>query len=119
MKTLPIVIGACAALAFAFADSSAAQARGFGLHIGGRNLHLDIGNPHGSGYGCRQPQPYQARRAYYPAPQPRPHRTWHNTSHWDYQPSGFVPHGNHVDYVPGHYNRHREGHWDVHRGGHH
>ena len=41
--------------------------------------------------------------------------TWHNTSHWDYHPGGYVRHNNHYDYVPGHYDYHRTGHWDTHR----
>jgi hypothetical protein len=37
---------------------------------------------------------------------------WHDTSHFDYYPGGYVPHGNHLDYVPGHSAYHRDGHWD-------
>lgn len=42
------------------------------------------------------------------------HRTWHDTSHLDYHGPSLVPHGNHLDYVPGHYDVHRTGHWDRH-----
>ncbi len=38
--------------------------------------------------------------------------SWHDTSHYDYHPGGFVPHYDHYDYVPGHYDYHEEGHWD-------
>ena len=44
----------------------------------------------------------------------RPHLDWHDTTHWDYHPGYVVPHGNHYDYVPGHYHLHRDGHWDLH-----
>jgi hypothetical protein len=37
---------------------------------------------------------------------------WHDTTHYDYHPGQVVPHGNHLDYVPGHYDLHRSGHWD-------
>lgn len=36
---------------------------------------------------------------------------WHDTSHYDYHPGGFVRHYNHYDYVPGHYDYHQTGHW--------
>jgi hypothetical protein len=36
---------------------------------------------------------------------------WHDTTHVDYHPGGFVPHYDHFDYVPGHYHIHHTGHW--------
>jgi hypothetical protein len=36
---------------------------------------------------------------------------WHGTSHYQFHPGGFVPHGNHFHYIPGHYDLHRGGHW--------
>ena len=36
---------------------------------------------------------------------------WHDTTHYDYHPGGYVPHGNHIHYVPGHYDLHRSGHY--------
>ncbi len=36
---------------------------------------------------------------------------YHNTSHWDYHPTQVVPHGNHLDVIPGHYDYHRTGHF--------
>jgi hypothetical protein len=45
---------------------------------------------------------------------PRVHRTWHDTSHYDYHPGQFVRHGNHFHSQPGHYDLHRTGHWDTH-----
>lgn len=40
------------------------------------------------------------------------HNVWHDTSHWDYTPGAYVPHGNHYHYIPGHYDWHQDGHWD-------
>ncbi|TWU29431.1 hypothetical protein [Bythopirellula polymerisocia] len=37
---------------------------------------------------------------------------YHDTSHYDYHPGGYVRHYNHFDYVPGHYDYHQTGHWD-------
>lgn len=45
---------------------------------------------------------------YYPPPVMP---TWHNTSHYDYQPGQYVPHGGHFHYVPGHTHFHQTGHW--------
>jgi len=36
---------------------------------------------------------------------------YHDTSHYDYHPGGFVPHGNHYHYQPGHYDYHQTGHY--------
>lgn len=113
MKKLALSLAALAALVWLGFDSSTAQAsnryRGFGIHLGGRNLHLDIGNPHGR-HG------YHRYRSWHRGPV---HYDWHDTSHWDYHPPSLVPHGNHYDFVPGHYDYHRTGHWDRHRGYHH
>ena len=38
--------------------------------------------------------------------------TWHNTSHYDYHGPSLQRHGNHLDYVPAHYDYHRSGHYD-------
>jgi hypothetical protein len=37
--------------------------------------------------------------------------SWHDTTHLDYHPGSFVPHYDHFDYVPGHFDIHRSGHW--------
>jgi hypothetical protein len=108
MKILTITLATAATLALMGADSNTANAAygygGYGIHLGGRNVHLDIGQPHGY-------------RSYY---QHRVgnvghHYDWHNTSHYDYHPGGYQRHYNHYDYVPGHYDYHRTGHWDRHR----
>ena len=36
---------------------------------------------------------------------------FHDTTHLDYHPPQLVPHGNHFDVQPGHYDVHRTGHW--------
>jgi hypothetical protein len=114
MNKLTLSIAALAALTFVGLEPSAAEAahgyRGFGLHIGGRNVHFDIGNPHGY---ARQ----QTVHCYYPSHgTSRAHYDWHDTSHYDYHPAGYVRHGNHLDYRPGHYDYHQEGHYDRHYG---
>ena len=37
--------------------------------------------------------------------------SYHDTTHLDYHAPSLVPHGNHYDYRPGHYDVHRTGHW--------
>ena len=114
MKTKKLTLGLVAVAAFALVglDANTAEAahgnRGFGIHIGGRNVHLDIGNPH----GYRSHHVYRARHA---APH---HYDWHDTSHFDYHPPSYQRHYNHFDYEPGHYDLHRTGHWDRHHSYH-
>jgi hypothetical protein len=36
---------------------------------------------------------------------------WHDTSHWDYHPGGYISHGSHLHYVPGHFDFHSSGHY--------
>ena len=107
MKILTIVLAAVATLALGGADANTADAAygygGFGIHLGGRNVHLAIGQPH----GYRSYHSYGVRRAH--------NYSWHNTSHYDYHPGGYQRHYNHYDYVPGHYDYHRTGHWDRNR----
>jgi len=125
IRKVPLAIAALAAMALVGLDTQGAKAAhgfgGFGLHFGGRNVHLDIGNPHGrySGYGQRRAVAYRSTRTFYPQYQTRAHYDWHDTSHFDYHPGGYVRHGNHFDYRPGHYDWHQEGHYDRHTGGHH
>lgn len=112
MKRITLTLAAITALAFVGFDSQRAEAahgfRGFGVHLGGPNFHVDVGNPHGYGWG----RTHVVRR------RSPVHYDWHNTSHYDYIPAHAVPHGNHIDYVPGRVQYHREGHWDRHRGFH-
>ena len=125
MNKITLSLAVLATMAFVAIDSNTAQAahgfRGFGLHFGGRNVHLDIGNPHGNhhGYHHRSNVVYRTSRNYHPGHRARYHYDWHDTSHFDYIPGGYVRHGNHLDYVPGRYVYHQEGHYDKHRGSHH
>ncbi len=115
-RNITLGMAALAALTLVGLDSSAAKARGFGFHYGGRNVHVDIGNPH----GYRNQVAYRrSARSYYPTQRSRGHYSWHDTSHYDYHPGSYVRHRNHYDYTPGHYDFHREGHFDYHGGGHH
>ncbi len=110
MRKLTFALAAVAVLVLVGADSNTANAAhgysGFGIHIGGRNVHLDIGRPH----GFRSHHVYRTR---YTAPH---HYDWHDTSHVDYHPASYQRHFNHYDYVPGHLDYHQTGHWDRHRG---
>ena len=112
MKKITLSLAAVAALVLFGLDTQSAEAghgyRGVGFHFAGPFLHIDVGNPHG--YSCNRT--HVARR-HAPA-----HVDWHDTSHYDYIPPHAVRHGNHIDYVPGRMQFHREGHWDVHRGHH-
>jgi len=111
MKKFTLSLAALAAFAMLSVDTGVAEAahgfRGFGIHLGGRNVHLDIGRPHGY-------RPHASYRTTYFAPS---RQVWHNTSRFDYHPGVNVWHGNyhapsHVDYRP-------VGHWDRGYGGHH
>lgn len=124
MRKITLGAAALAAVLMLSLDTGAAQAaHGFGLHFGGRNVHLDIGNPHGYRHGRQVAyrRPYSNPRWYghNNVYRGRPHLDWHDTSHFDYVPGGYVRHNNHYDYVPGRHVWHREGHWDVHHGRHH
>jgi hypothetical protein len=87
------------------------EAKAQGFHFGGHGIHVDVGYPH-VGYG------------YYPHARYVGYgwggwggwgsHSWHDTTHLDYHPGGFVPHYDHYDYVPGHYRVHYDGHWDHH-----
>jgi len=113
MKKFTLSLAALAAFAMLSMDTGVAEAahlfRGFGIHIGGRNVHLDIGRPHGY-------RDYPSYRSTYFAPS---QHVWRNTSYFDYHPSGNTRYGNHCDYVPSHFDYHQTGHWDHGYGGHH
>ncbi len=107
MKRL-LVIAAVLAASTALCETSQA-----GVRITFGSGHGYYGNSyHGHGYhGGYNAHPYSYRSYGYA---PVRHNTWHDTSHYDYHPGGFVRHRNHYDYVPGHYDYHRSGHWDTH-----
>jgi hypothetical protein len=63
--------------------------------VGGLVGTQSVATAHGGGYGYHH--------HHYPS--------WHDTSHFDYHPGYFAPHGNHFHYVPGHYHFHQTGHY--------
>lgn len=115
------LVAAAAAVALCFvAGADTAEARGFHFQSGG--VHVDVGRPHrsfnsGGYYGGRQVVGYGNRgygRTVGYGGTGYGHRSWHNTSHYDYHGPSLQRHGNHFDVVPGHYDLHRSGHWDRH-----
>tara|TARA_R110002111_G_scaffold46008_3_gene83009 strand:- start:73 stop:507 length:435 start_codon:yes stop_codon:yes gene_type:complete len=118
-KKLVSVVALAAVLVFAMSGQTEAANRFFGghhggghhggghhggIHIGGGFGGIHIGHHSGGHHTYPSPGCYQ-----YPSyRQP----TYHNTSHYDYHAPQLVPHGNHYDYQPGHWDRHNTGHWD-------
>ena len=99
MKRFLMLAAVVAALATMGASADAGwRGRGWNSHSGSHGRF--ISRRHSFGH----------LRHYYP----RVHRTWHDTSHFDYHPGEYVRHGNHFHYQPGHYDLHRTGHWDTH-----
>ncbi|WP_182866439.1 hypothetical protein [Stieleria mannarensis] len=94
-----------------------AEAGGFSIRIG--NYGYGYGN-----YGAyRSLRPSYGPSIYYGRsfrPTYNYHRSYRgyhpSRPHYDYHPPSLVPHGNHFDYVPGHYDFHYRGHG---RHGHH
>lgn len=106
MAKTAMMVGALVFAGLACTTSDASAQSPFGLHIGGRAAHIDIGNPHGG---------YRSYNNFYRAPVSRGHYDWHDTSHLHYHRPQIVQHGNHYDRTPGHYDVHRTGHFDYHR----
>jgi hypothetical protein len=110
------LIGAAVLFACGLASESN-EANAQGIHFGAGPVHVDVGNPHGGWYGGSYRSYYGGHgihhRAYSQGHLDRGH-SWHDTSHYDYHPGGFVRHRNHYHYVPGHYDYHQTGHWDHH-----
>lgn len=107
-----LLVGAALIAAMTFVGTSEAEAGGFGiqLHVGhghGGYGFVGRGNTYfNRGYIGRQPY-FSGYRGFNSFRQPR----YHDTSHYDYHPGTYVPHGNHLHYIPGHYHFHQEGHW--------
>ncbi|QDS87713.1 hypothetical protein EC9_18920 [Rosistilla ulvae] len=109
----------------AVGDMPQAQAGGFSIQFGtpsyGYGGYSRSYRPsYGYGYGSPV-RVYNQHRSYHSGyGGHHPHRT-----HYDYHGPSLVPHGNHYDYVPGHYDLHRGHHGHSgHRGhsgrhGHH
>ena len=94
-------IASVAVIGMLLVGGNTSEAGGIRLSFGtGRGYHGGYGH-HGYGYRSRGFNRYPTYRA------PR----WHDTSHYDYHPGGYVPHGNHLHYVPGHYDFHQTGHF--------
>ena len=79
--------------------------------VGGgfRGVH-NHGGRHIGGFGGTSPSHFNPA-PFYPSGSCIQPPVWHNTSHLDYHPGSFVPHGNHLHYRPGHYDLHQTGHW--------
>ena len=112
------IIPAVAAAALLLAAPAAPEAKAQGIHFRAGGLHIDVGNPHGryyANYGRSYRSSYRTRMGHGDFGYGRGHRVarWHDTSHFDYIPGHYVPHGNHFDYVPGRVVWHRDGHWDI------
>jgi hypothetical protein len=113
----------------AFLSTGGDEANAQGIHIGGRGIHVDIGRPHGGHYGHHSSfyggHSYRGHHGghgrhggshFYHGGHGGhgSHYRWHDTSHYDFHPGGYVRHYDHYDYIPPHYDFHREGHWDRH-----
>ncbi len=103
MKTYLMAAAAAVALCFV-AGAEKAEAAGF--HFSNGRVHVDIGNPHGRwGGGYRGGWGGHGHGGH------GGHGRWHDTTHYDYHAPSLRWHGDHVDFVPGHYDLHRTGHW--------
>ena len=114
MKRLLVAASAVLALSMAFSSQASAQHHGcssgygYGGGYSSPRLSFSVGYGGHSGYGSG----YSRFNSGYSGYGGHGHRTWHDTSHYDYHAPSLVPHRGHYDYVPGHYHRHQTGHWD-------
>lgn len=116
MSKSALILGTLAFVGMAGMSASDASAQSpFGVHIGGRAVHVDLGNPHGNYRSYNRSYARSYSRSSYRAPVNRGHYDFHDTSHYDYHRPQVVRHGNHYDRTPGHYDLHRTGHFDYHR----
>jgi hypothetical protein len=115
MKGLMLGAVAVSALTLTGFSAAPASARDFAVHVSGRGYHFDIGRSHGHyrhSYGDR----HRSSHGWHGRGHRHRDHVWHDTSHFDYYPGGYVRHYDHYDYVPGHWRFHRDGHWDhLHR----
>lgn len=90
MKKLVLPLAVVAALLLVGLDANTADAARFRISYGGYGYgYNSCYSPwYGGGYGP----------------------SWHDTSHLHWHSGGYVPHGNHFDYVPGHFDVHHTGH---------
>ena len=106
-------VPALAAAMLVFGDTPKADAQGFSLQIGrfgvsnyGHSSYRNYG-----GYRSYRPS-YHVGTPIYSSRYRSGYRAYNSVQpHYDYHAPSLVPHGNHLDYVPGHY--------DLHYGSHH
>jgi hypothetical protein len=113
MTKLILAVATCSAIALLAVDADVAKADGFSIQFVSPGYGCYDGHSnylHNAYYGRRYGSYYGRYGGYYP----RGGHTWHDTSHWDYHPGGFVRHYDHYHYQPGHWDYHQEGHWDHH-----
>lgn len=109
-KALCILCAGAAALLIGQSDASAQCAYG-GY---GRGIGIGYGAP---AYGFNYSRFSNPRSSLsisfgrYPAYRGYGYGGLRQRGHYDYHPPRVVPHGNHYDYIPGHYHWHRGRHW--------
>lgn len=110
MKPIILLCGAVVAVTLGSANADAgfritSQYGGYGTQSG-----YGYGNQFNQrSYGYQQPN-YGQQQNY-----GNQHRTYHDTSHYDYHPTTVTRHRNHLHVQRGHYDLHRSGHFDTHR----
>jgi len=105
-----------ASVAFLAVGANAEDAKAQGFHFSSGGVHVDFGHPHG-GYRHFGHSRHAPHSVFHGSGHWGGHGRWHDTTHLDYHPGGFVPHFNHFHYVPGHYDVHHSGHFHGRRYG--
>jgi hypothetical protein len=109
MKTMALAIIAAVGVLLASSATVEAGGRCYGGGYGGYG-YSNYG--YGGGYGNyghihHNVNPYTATWG-------GGHLHYHDTSHFDYVPGGYVQHYDHFHYQPGGYIYHQTGHYDLH-----
>ena len=97
------------ALVLALGSTNAEAGHGCSVGGGGISIGFHSGQRYGSHYGGYSTPHVSHSSGHWGGHVG--HGYYHNTSHLDYHAPSLVPHGNHYDYVPGHYDVHQTGHW--------
>lgn len=113
MKSFVIALVAAGAVSLVGINERPAMAGGWGIHVAGPGYHFDVGHGHGRHRSYYRGAGFHGGHGGWGHGWSGGH-SWHDTSHFDYHPGGYVPHYDHVDYVPGHWDYHQQGHWDHH-----
>jgi len=100
MKKLIFAAAAVVGLTFVAGNTAEAGHGRRSLNFGFSNGRFGF-NIHGGHRGHRR----HFGQPYYPG------GWYHDTGHYDYHPPSVQWHGDHFDYVPGHYDYHNTGHW--------